>query len=144
MSRPRIPIINLYGNLVVPIQGAIGDDAMAELSEAVTRCVEKQGARGLVIDVSGVDVMDSYMTRNLRDLALTARLMGVHTVVSGLQPAIAIALVQMGLEISGIQTTLSLERAIEYLASVEEGEMLDGSDAGTEPDEGAANVDERG
>ena len=122
----RIPIINLYSNLIVPIQGAIGDDVMVQLQDDVTRRVEQDGARGLVIDVSGVQLMDSFMTRNIRDLALTARLMGVHTVVSGLGPAVAITLVEMGLEIPGIQTTLNLERAIECLDQ-QNREAMDGS-----------------
>jgi rsbT antagonist protein RsbS len=111
----RIPIINLYSNLIVPIQGAIGDVEMTQLTEDVTGRIEKDGARGLVIDVSGVALMDSFITRNIRDLALTARLMGVWTVVSGLQPAVAITLVEMGLEIQGLDTTLNLERALEHL-----------------------------
>lgn len=118
----RIPIINLYSNLIVPIQGAIGDNVMAQLQEDVTRRIEGGDAKGLVIDVSGIEIMDSFMTRNIRDLALTARLMGVHTVVSGLRPAVAITLVEMGLEIPGIQTTLNLERAIECLAEMHEAE----------------------
>ena len=101
MNAPRIPIINLYSNLIVPIQGAIGDIAMQQLTDDVTGRIEKEGARGLVIDVSGVALMDSFITRNIRDLALTARLMGVATIVSGLQPAVAITLVEMGLEIHG-------------------------------------------
>jgi rsbT antagonist protein RsbS len=120
----RIPIINLYSNLIVPIQGAIGDNVMAQLQEDVTRRIEGGGAKGLVIDVSGIEIMDSFMTRNIRDLALTARLMGVHTVVSGLRPAVAITLVEMGLEIPGIQTTLNLERAIECLAEMHEDDAL--------------------
>jgi rsbT antagonist protein RsbS len=116
----RIPIINLYANLIVPIQGAIGDNAMAQLTDDVTRRIEGDAARGLVIDVSGVALMDSFITRNIRDLALTARLMGVNTVVSGLQPAVAITLVEMGLEIQGLQTTLNLERALEHLAQISE------------------------
>ncbi|MGO8995008.1 MAG: STAS domain-containing protein [Polyangiaceae bacterium] len=118
----RIPIINLYANLIVPIQGAIGDNAMAQLTDDVTRRIEGDYARGLVIDVSGVALMDSFITRNIRDLALTARLMGVNTVVSGLQPAVAITLVEMGLEIQGLQTTLNLERALEHLAQLQEVE----------------------
>ena len=122
MNTPRIPIINLYSNLIVPIQGAIGDIAMQQLTDDVTGRIEKEGARGLVIDVSGVALMDSFITRNIRDLALTARLMGVATIVSGLQPAVAITLVEMGLEIHGLDTTLNLERALEHLAQTQEEE----------------------
>jgi rsbT antagonist protein RsbS len=116
MNPSRIPIINLYSNLIVPIQGALGDSVLAQLQDDVTRRIELDGAKGLVIDVSGVNLLDSFMTRSIRDLALTARLMGVHTVVSGLGPAVAVTLVEMGLEIPGIETTLNLERALEFLA----------------------------
>ena len=129
----RIPIINLYSNLIVPIQGAIGDVAMQQLTDDVTRRVEREGARGLVIDVSGVALMDSFITRNIRDLALTARLMGVATIVSGLQPAVAITLVEMGLEIQGLETALNLERALERLMHMQEAEdaaLLDEHHAG--------------
>jgi rsbT antagonist protein RsbS len=129
----RIPIINLYSNLIVPIQGAIGDVAMQQLTDDVTRRVEREGARGLIIDVSGVELMDSFITRNIRDLALTARLMGVSTVVSGLQPAVAITLVEMGLEIQGLETALNLERALERLMHMQEAEdaaLLDEHHAG--------------
>jgi rsbT antagonist protein RsbS len=118
----RIPIIDLYSNLVVPIQGAIDDDAMARLQEDVTQRIQADGARGLVIDVSGVEFLDSFMTKNLRDLALTARLMGVSAVVSGLRPAVAITLIEMGLEIPGVKTTLNLERALEALFAAQEEE----------------------
>jgi rsbT antagonist protein RsbS len=122
MSTQRIPIIGLYSNLIVPVQGAVGDIAIAQLIEDVTRRVDDGGARGLVIDVSGVPLMDSFITRNIRDLALTARLMGVRTVVSGLQPAVAMTLVEMGLHIEGLETALNLERALEHLARVYEEE----------------------
>jgi rsbT antagonist protein RsbS len=118
----RIPIIDLYSNLVVPIQGAIDDDAMARLQEDVTQRIQADGARGLVIDVSGIEFLDSFMTKNLRDLALTARLMGVRAVVSGLRPAVAITLIEMGLEIPGVKTTLNLERALEALFAAQEEE----------------------
>ena len=118
----RIPIIELYSNLVVPIQGAIDDDAMARLQEDVTRRIQSDGARGLVIDVSGIEFLDSFMTKNLRDLALTARLMGVSAIVSGLRPAVAITLIEMGLEIPGVKTTLNLERALEALFEAQEEE----------------------
>ncbi len=118
----RIPIIELYSNLVVPIQGAIDDDAMARLQHDVTQRIQIDGARGLVIDVSGIEFLDSFMTKNLRDLALTARLMGVSAIVSGLRPAVAITLIEMGLEIPGVKTTLNLERALEALFVMQQEE----------------------
>ena len=131
MIAQRIPIIRLYANLIVPIQGSIGDEAMSQLNDDVTKRIEEGGANGLVIDVSGVALMDSFITRNIRDLALSARLMGVPTVVSGVQPAVAITLVEMGLEIQGLETSLNLERALERLAANEtESEDDDVHDVG--------------
>ncbi|MFO0658391.1 MAG: STAS domain-containing protein [Polyangiaceae bacterium] len=111
----RIPIINLYSNLIVPIQGMLPDFVMTQLQDDVARRIVSDGAEGLIIDVSGVSVMDSYVTRVVRDLALTAKLMGVRTVLSGIQATVAMTLVEMGLDIPGIKTTLNLERALEYL-----------------------------
>jgi rsbT antagonist protein RsbS len=130
MSASRIPIISLYGNIIVPVQGSISDEIMTQLSDDVARFIDAGAARGLVIDVSGVSLMDSFITRNIRDLALTARLMGVTTIVSGLQPAVAITLIEMGLEIQGLETTLNLERALERLAVLraQDDEALGGID----------------
>ena len=116
MASPiRIPVIKLYSHLIVPIQGLLGDGVMEELSEQVSKRIVTDGVTGLIIDVSAVDVMDSYVTRVVRDLALTARLMGVDTVVSGMQANVAITIIEMGLEIPGVTTTLNLERALEHL-----------------------------
>ena len=116
MASPvRIPVIKLYSHLIVPIQGLLGDGVMEELSEQVSRRIVTDGVTGLIIDVSAIDVMDSYVTRVVRDLALTARLMGVDTVVSGMQANVAITIIEMGLEIPGVATTLNLERALEHL-----------------------------
>jgi rsbT antagonist protein RsbS len=122
MQEARIPIIGLYANLIVPIQGAIADDVMVSLQNDVTQRIKDGEVKGLVVDVSGIEILDSYLTRNLRDLALTARLMGVSAVVSGLRPAVAITLVEMGLEIPGVHTTLNLERALELLQTIHEEE----------------------
>jgi rsbT antagonist protein RsbS len=118
VSVARIPIISLYGNLIVPIQGAIGDKSMAVLSDDVARAIDSDTARGLVIDVSGIALMDSFVTRNIRDLALTAKLMGIPAILSGLSPAVAITLIEMGLDIQGLETTLNLERALERLVQL--------------------------
>jgi len=136
IQEAKIPVIGLYGNLIVPIQGAISDHVMSALQEDVTSRIEQGGVRGLIVDVSGVDVLDSYLTRNLRDLAVTARLMGVIAVVSGLRPAVAITLVEMGLEIPGVLTALNLERALEALYERQEEEEREARSldvAGTAP-----------
>jgi len=122
MQEARIPIIGLYDDLIVPIQGAIADDVMVTLQDDVTRRIQDGNVRGLIVDVSGVETLDSFLTRNLRDLALSARLMGVTAVVSGLRPAVAITLVEMGLEIPGVHTALNLERALELLGDARDEE----------------------
>lgn len=115
----RTPIVRLYRNLIVPIQGTLADGMVADLQEQVAERVVADNAKGLIIDVSAVDVMDSYVTRIVRDLALTARLMGVRTVLSGVQVNVAITMIEMGMELSGVKTTLNLERALEHLAELE-------------------------
>ena len=128
----RTPIVRLYHNLIVPIQGSLADDMVSDLQEQVARRVVTDGAKGLIIDVSAVDIMDSYVTRIVRDLALTARLMGVRTVLSGVQVNVAITMIEMGMELSGVKTTLNLERALEHLTELDEA---DGQTSATETDE---------
>ena len=110
-----IPLIRLFGNLIVSVQVSLSDRLVDQLRHDVTRAVEEGGVSGIIVDLSGVDMMDSYITRSVRDLAVTARMMGVDTVVCGLRRAIVITLVEMGLGIPGIAFALNLERALERL-----------------------------
>lgn len=112
----RIPIIRLYGNLIVSIQGSLSDKLVNQLQDDLTEAVERSDVQGLIVDVSGVDVMDSYISRALRDIGVIVRLMGVSTVISGMHPIIAMTLVQMGLDLKGMRAALNLESAIEMLA----------------------------
>jgi len=112
----RIPIIKLYENLIVSIQVALSDRLAQQLKDDITLRIQQDKAKGLIIDVSGVDLIDSYLSRALRDIALVARLMGVRTVICGLDPLIATTLVEMGMDLQGVRTALSLERAVELLA----------------------------
>jgi rsbT antagonist protein RsbS len=114
----RVPIINLHSNLIVPIQGFLPDASYDQLQEEVTRRIVDDGAEGVVLDVSAVASMDSYFTRVVRDLAVTARLMGARTVLCGVPATVAITMVEMGLSIRGVATALDLERALEYLDDV--------------------------
>jgi len=111
----RIPIIKLYDNLIVSIQVALSDRLVLQIKDDITREIDRTGARGLIIDVSGIDVMDSYISRAIRDIGLMARLMGVQTVICGMDPMIAMTLVEMGLDLTGARSALNLESAIELL-----------------------------
>jgi rsbT antagonist protein RsbS len=112
----RIPIIKLHGNLIVSIQVALSDQLVARLKDDITLEIDRTGANGLIIDLSGIDVMDSYISRSIRDIGLIAQLMGVKTVISGIDPMIAMTLVEMGLDLTGVQSTLNLEAAVELLS----------------------------
>jgi rsbT antagonist protein RsbS len=125
MAEFLTPIIRFHGNLIVPIHGTISDASISALQEQVTHRIATDRVHGLVIDVSALSYMDSFVTRVVRDIALIARLMGVHTVLSGLSAEIATTLVEMGLEITGVVTTLNLERAVELLAEKREEEALE-------------------
>ncbi len=111
----RIPIIKLHDKLIVSIQMALSDRLVMQLKDDITTRIERVNITGLIIDVSGIDVMDSYISRALRDMGLIARLMGVRTVISGLDPMIAMTLVEMGLDLKGVSSALNLETAIELL-----------------------------
>ncbi|WP_235880427.1 STAS domain-containing protein [Polyangium aurulentum] len=111
----HIPLIRLHGNLIVSIQVSLTDGLVAALQDDVTRAIAESDVAGLIIDLSGVDLMDSYISRAVRDLALTARLMGVDTVVCGMRPAVVMTLVEMGLDVPGVTAALHLEHALEIL-----------------------------
>ena len=112
-----IPIIKLHGNLIVSIQTTLSDRLVIQLKDDITKQIERSDASGLIIDVSGIDIMDSYISRAIRDIGLIAQLMGVHTVISGMDPMISMTLVEMGLDLTGMRTALNLETAIELLGS---------------------------
>jgi rsbT antagonist protein RsbS len=121
MDETSAPIIRLYGNLIVPVR-AVSDQGVPRLLDEVTGRIANDAARGLILDVSGLAYMDSFVTRVVRDLALIARLMGVTTVLSGVAPDVAITIIEMGLELQGVVTTLNLERALEHLARTQREE----------------------
>lgn len=111
----RIPIIRLYGNLIISIQVAMSDHMVQLLKDDVTQKIEQERPNGVVIDVSGISIMDSYISRAIRDLCIMASLMGVRTAISGIDPMIAVTLVEMGIGLEGVQTQRDLESALELL-----------------------------
>jgi rsbT antagonist protein RsbS len=98
---------------------ALDDALVLELKDDIARTIYDQGGKGVIIDVSGIDVMDSFITRAIFDIASITSLMGVQTVLCGISPTIAMTLVEMGLGMEGIDTTMDLESAYEMLKDLE-------------------------
>lgn len=112
-----IPIIKLYDTLIVSIQIHLSDAVVLELKDEVgIEIARHDDVSGLVLEVSGVDVFDSFIARAVRDIAKLGALMGVRTVLAGLDAGMAVTLVEMGLHIEGVETAMNLEQAIEILA----------------------------
>jgi rsbT antagonist protein RsbS len=138
----HIPIIKLYDTLIVTIQVELSDSIVMQLKDDIGDAIQDLGPRGLIMDVSGVEIIDSYISRAIRDIGLIAQLMGVEAVISGLDPNIALTLIEMGMGLEGVKTYLNLESAYEAIN--------DGSRPGTvEPhlgrgDADAAPAEERG
>jgi rsbT antagonist protein RsbS len=114
---PRIPVIHLAGRLLVSIQIEMTDQVLSRIKEDVANAIDRGGPSGLVIDVSGIEMMDSFISRSICDLALIARLMGVPTVLSGIRPAVAITLSEMGIDLRGVPSALDLDEAVALCAA---------------------------
>lgn len=110
-----IPVIELWGRLVVSLQGDVTDSQMERLQTTLLDRIREKGAHGLVIDASGVWLMDSHLCAVLGRIAGAARLMGTRPVLSGLSPSVVMTLDQMGIALEGIETALGLETALERL-----------------------------
>lgn len=116
-----VPILKQGDYLIATVQAALTD---AELVELRQKLVERTGqfrARGVIVDVTALDVLDSFAARTLRDLALTARLRGAETVVVGIQPEVAFAMAQLGLTLEGVSAALDLEEGLQFLENKVKG-----------------------
>ena len=118
----QIPIIRYQDNLLVSIQLELTDQLVSELKDAVAKAISSQDIRGLVIELSGVDILDSYIARSIRDISHMARLMGVNTIIAGLDPSMALTLIEMGLVLTGVSTALNLDSALDILRRSSEQE----------------------
>jgi rsbT antagonist protein RsbS len=111
----RIPILKVGRVLIVPIQFDMDDQTVMSLQESILSELERTGARGVLIDISLLEMVDSFIGRVLSDIAAMARIMDARTVVVGMQPAVAITLVELGLELKGVDTVLNVEEGIKLL-----------------------------
>jgi rsbT antagonist protein RsbS len=115
MNGSRIPILKLGRVLIVPIQVDMDDQTVIQLQERILSDLETTGARGVLIDISLLEMVDSFIGRMLSDIAAMARIMDARTVVVGMQPAVAITLVELGLELKGVETVLNVDEGYKLL-----------------------------
>lgn len=115
--RGQIPILRVRGHLLVSVQIELSDEVVEQLQRDVLERIEQERARrgGLLIDISGLEIVDTYVARVLADTAAMARLMGRQTVICGMRPEVAFTLVQMGYLLESVRTALDVDDGLELL-----------------------------
>jgi rsbT antagonist protein RsbS len=111
----RAPVLKQGKYLIGSIQASLGDADLLALCDELTRTVREQRSTGVVIDVTLLDVLDSFAARTLRSISQMIRLLGAETVIVGIQPEVAVSMIQLGLTIEGAATALDLEEGIALL-----------------------------
>jgi rsbT antagonist protein RsbS len=124
----RIPILKMGDFLLVTIQVDMHDRLAMTLQDDLTQRISDLGATGVLIDISALEVVDSFIGRMLANIAAMSRVLDADTVVVGMRPAVAITLVELGLSLRGVRTALSVEKGMEllHLARAENGAIRDG------------------
>ena len=113
----RIPILRMGDFLLVTVQVDIHDRLALALQDDLAGAVVKHGARGVLIDISGLEIVDSFIGRVIGDIAAVTRVLDAETVVVGMRPAVAITLVELGVALPGVRTALDVERGMALLRS---------------------------
>jgi rsbT antagonist protein RsbS len=111
----RIPILKLYNCLLISIQWELDDKMALQFQEDLLCKIHETDASGVVIDLTSIDVIDSFIAKVLGDVVSMSKLMGVKVVLTGIQPAVAITLIELGIHLQDIRTALDLEKGIETL-----------------------------
>ena len=110
-----VPILKQSQYLIATIQSALSDAELVALRDSLTQQVGQYRSRGIIVDVTALDVLDSFASRTLRDVAYMVRLRGAETVIVGIQPEVAFAMVQLGITLEDVATALDLEEGLAYL-----------------------------
>ncbi|HEX4227326.1 MAG TPA: STAS domain-containing protein [Bryobacteraceae bacterium] len=117
----RIPILKMGSFLLVTIQVDMHDQLALALQDDLTERIVRDRATGVLIDISALDIVDSFIGRMLGNIASIARILDAETVVVGMQPSVAITLVELGLSLPGIRTALNIDRGMELLRAANSG-----------------------
>jgi rsbT antagonist protein RsbS len=120
----RVPVLSLGDALLVSIQIDLQDNTVLALQEDLAERIVATGARGVLIDISAVDIVDSFIGRMFASIAALSRLLDAETVVVGMRPAVAITLVELGLSLEGVRTALDVERGMKILRALSGGRDL--------------------
>src|SRR5258708_9422950 len=111
----RVPILGLGDVLLVSIQVDLEDQLALRLQEDLSERIVATGAHGVIIDITGLDIVDSFVGRMLATIAAVSRVLDAETIVVGMRPAVAITLVELGLQLPGIRTALNIELGLHLL-----------------------------
>jgi rsbT antagonist protein RsbS len=123
-----IPILKMGSFLLVSIQVDMDDRTAMSLQDDLTSAIVKHRAKGVLIDISSLDVVDSFIGRMLANTAAMARILDAHTVVVGMQPSVAITLVELGLSLKGVRSALNVERGMELLRTIDRDAVMEADD----------------
>ncbi len=125
----RIPILKLHHFLLVTIQVELHDQLATTLQDDLTMTLSKTRAKGVLIDISALEIVDSFIGRTLAHIASMAKVMDAHTVLVGMRPAVAITLVELGMSLKGVHTALNVDKGMLLLGQLS-------SEVGLVPSEG--------
>ena len=114
----RIPVLRMGSLLLITIQVDMHDKLAMQLQEDVTNKISEWGSTGVLIDISSLEIVDSFIGRMLANIAAMSRVLGADTVVVGMQPAVAITLVELGLSLPGVKTALNVQTGMRHLQEV--------------------------
>jgi rsbT antagonist protein RsbS len=120
----RIPILQMGQTLLVTIQVDMQDQMAMGLQDDLANKISQTGAKGVLIDISALEIVDSFVGRMLASISGISRILDATTVVVGMQPAVAITLVELGLSLEGVRTALNVERGMELLAQGRKGNAV--------------------
>jgi len=125
MQSGQIPILRIGTTLLASIQVELRDTSAQAFQQDVLKAIEKSRSRGLIIDITGLDMVDTFVARILTDTGRMAKLMGTETVLVGMRPEVAATLVRMGFSMQGVYTALNVDEGLALLAQLQSSQARD-------------------